>query len=385
MRFAFTDEQEELRHTLRRLLQERAPSEEVRRAAATAEGHDRKLWSLLSEIGLPALPVPEEYGGAGFGFVDLAVALEETGRGPLPSPLLPSAVLASGAVLSGADRDAREELLPGIATGDTLAALTGVNLAHGEPGSALNARRTSGGWAIDGIDPMTLGGEAADVLVITAHTPQGLTLFVTPGDTTGLTLSPLTTMDETRRFARAEFRNVMATCIGTPGSAAGAVRHAVRLAQVSIALESVGGAQRCLDMAVEYARTRVQFGQPVGSFQAVQHLLADSLLRVESARSAAWYAAWCVDNAPERLPLYASLAKSYCTEAYLTAAGTCLQVHGGIGFTWEHDAHLHLKRAKSSQSLLGSPAGHRVEVAERIGLTPSAEDGGFTESGTQGG
>lgn len=383
MRFAFNDEQEELRRTVRKLLVERAPSAEVRRAARDPRGYDRELWGSMTEIGIPSLLIPEEYGGAGFGFVELAAALEETGHGPLPSPLLPSTVLASAALLAGAEEDAKQDLLPELAAGGVLAALAGADPSSGEssctgaveptgdPG--LQARSSGAHWTIEGIDPTVLGGHTADMLVVVAETDAGPTLFAVPSDAPGLSVEPLTTMDQTRTFSRVEFRKAVGRRIGAPGTASQPVGHAIRLAQAAIALECVGGAQQCLGLAVEHARTRRQFGRPIGSFQAVQHQLADALLRVESARSAAWYAAWCADFAPDQFPTYAALAKAYCTEAYLEVAGTCIQVHGGIGITWEHDAHLHLKRAQGSQAYLGSPSAQRRWLAAQTGLTPTAK------------
>jgi alkylation response protein AidB-like acyl-CoA dehydrogenase len=195
-----------------------------------------------------------------------------------------------------------------------------------------------------------------------------VSLFAVEGDASGLTRTPLSTMDQTRKQARLEFSGTPARLIGGEGAAAGALARTLDLAAVALAAEQVGGAQRCLDMSVEYAKTRIQFGRPIGSFQAIKHKCADMLLEVESAKSAAYYAGWAAAEDSDELPVVASLAKSYCSEAYFHAAAENIQIHGGIGFTWEHDAHLYFKRAKSSELLLGDPSYHRELLAQRIGI-----------------
>ena len=195
-----------------------------------------------------------------------------------------------------------------------------------------------------------------------------MSLFAVEGSAPGLVRTPLATMDQTRKQARLEFSSTPARLIGQEGAAGPVVQHTLDLAAVALAAEQVGGAQRCLDMAVDYAKTRIQFGRPIGSFQAIKHKCADMLLEVESAKSAAYYGGWAAAEDSDELPVVASLAKSYCSEAYFHAASENIQIHGGIGFTWEHDAHLYFKRAKSSELLLGDPSYHRELLAQRIGI-----------------
>ncbi|MBV8160638.1 MAG: acyl-CoA dehydrogenase, partial [Acidimicrobiia bacterium] len=203
---------------------------------------------------------------------------------------------------------------------------------------------------------------------VAARTGDNVSLFTVAGDAEGLTRTPLATMDQTRKQARLEFSGTPAKLLGTEGEGWPVLSRVLALAAVALAAEQVGGAQKCLDMSVEYAKVRVQFGRPIGSFQAIKHKCADMLLEVESAKSAAYYAGWAAAELNDELPTVASLAKAYCSDAYFHAAAENIQIHGGIGFTWEHDAHLYFKRAKSSQLLLGDPTYHRELLAQRIGI-----------------
>ena len=211
-------------------------------------------------------------------------------------------------------------------------------------------------------------GHNADLVLVAGRTDKGVSLFAVERGAAGMTATPLATMDQTRKQARIEFASTPARLMGEEGGAAPVLSRTLDLAAVALAAEQVGGAQRCLDMAVDYAKTRIQFGRPIGSFQAIKHKCADMLLEVESAKSAAYYAGWAAAEDSEELPVVASLAKSYCSEAYFHAAAENIQIHGGIGFTWEHDAHLYFKRAKSSELMLGDPSYHRELLAQRIGI-----------------
>jgi alkylation response protein AidB-like acyl-CoA dehydrogenase len=213
-----------------------------------------------------------------------------------------------------------------------------------------------------------IDGNNANLVLVAGRTDKGVSLFAVEGGAAGMTATPLATMDQTRKQARLEFTSTPARLVGEEGAAAPVLSRTLDLAAVALAAEQVGGAQRCLDMAVEYAKTRIQFGRPIGSFQAIKHKCADMLLEVESAKSAAYYAGWAAAEDSEELPVVASLAKSYCSEAYFHAAAENIQIHGGIGFTWEHDAHLYFKRAKSSELMLGDPSYHRELLAQRIGI-----------------
>jgi alkylation response protein AidB-like acyl-CoA dehydrogenase len=365
MIFAFTDEQRELAATLRRFLQDKSSSSEVRRLMQTEAGYDPRTWSQLAgQLGLPGLVIPEKHGGSGAGPVELAVASEEMGRALLCAPFFATAVLAAQALLASGDEAAQEEFLPGIADGATIAtvAVCEDDGAWTTDGVATRARRSGDGYVLDGRKSFVIDGHTAGLLLVVARADGGPSLFAVRGDADGLARRPLETLDLTRKQAALALDAVPARLIGAEGSAADIVAATLRLAAVALAAEQVGGAQRCLDMSVEYAKIRMQFGRPIGSFQAIKHMCADMLLEVESARSAAYYAAWAAQDGSDELPLVASLAKACCSEAYFRAAADNIQIHGGIGFTWEHDAHLYYRRAKSTELMLGTPAEHR-EIA----------------------
>jgi len=369
--FAFSDDQEELRRTVRRFLEERSPESEVRRLMDTDEGLDRDVWAQLSsQLSLPGLAILEEYDGAGFGFVDLAVVFEEMGRALYCGPYFATVALAASALLSADDEAARKDLLPGIARGETLAtlAVTEVDGAWREASIHTTAARSGDGWRLSGTKDFVVDGHVADLLLVAARSETGLSLFAVDSTASGIDRELLHTLDETRKLARVRLTDTPARLVGADGDAWPVLERVLDLASVALALESVGGAQRCLEMAVEYAKVRVQFGRPIGSFQAVKHRCADMLVDVEGAKSAAYYAAWCAAELNDELTVSASLAKAYCTEVYARAAADNIQVHGGIGFTWEHPAHLYLKRAKSSELLLGDPATHRDRVGVQLGI-----------------
>ncbi len=371
MDFAFSEEQEELRRAVGRFLADKSPEPEVRRLMATTEGYDPAVWEqMAAQLGLQSLAIPEEYGGAGFGFVELVVVLEEMGSALLCAPFFSSAVLAAHALTTSGDEKAKVRWLPGIASGETIAtlALTEDSGSWDLDAVQLDARRDGGGWVLDGHKSFVLDGHVATLLLVVGRTAEGLGLFALEGDAPGLVRTPLLTMDQTRKQARLEFSRTPAELLGRAGEAGPGIAKTLQLAAVALAAEQVGGAQHCLDSSVEYAKTRIQFGRPIGSFQAVKHKCADLLLEVESARSAAYYAGWAAAEDNDELPLVASLAKSYCSETYFHAAAENIQIHGGIGFTWEHDAHLYFKRAKSSELLFGDPTYHRELLAQRIGI-----------------
>jgi alkylation response protein AidB-like acyl-CoA dehydrogenase len=369
--FGFSEEQEELRRQVRRFLDEKSPMPEVRRLMETTEGYDPAVWrQMADQLGLQALTVPEAYGGAGFGYVELLVVLEEMGRSLLCAPYFATVALAANALLVSGDEDAKKAYLPGIASGETIA-----TLAYTEDsgrwdldGVTLRASRVADGYRLEGHKMYVVDGHVADLLLVAARTEEGVSLFAVESDAPGLVRTPLATMDQTRKQARLEFSGTPARLVGEAGGAGPALRKTLDLAAVALAAEQVGGAQRVLEMSVEYAKTRVQFGRPIGSFQAIKHKCADMLLEVESAKSAAYYAAWAAAEDDDELPVVACLAKAYCSDAYFHCAAENIQIHGGIGFTWEHDAHLYFKRAKSSEIMLGDPAYHRELLAQRIGI-----------------
>jgi alkylation response protein AidB-like acyl-CoA dehydrogenase len=371
MNFAFSDEQEELRAAVRRFLTEKSPESEVRRLMDTTEGYDPAVWSQMADqLGLQSLTIPEEFGGSGFTYVELLVVLEEMGAALLCAPFFSSVALAANALLTSGDDEAKKSYLPGIASGETIAtlAITEDNGKWDFSGIELAATKKGDGWELNGHKMFVIDGHVANLIIVAARTAAGVSLFAVPGDAPGLVRTPLPTMDQTRKQARLEFSSTPATLIGTDGGAEPGLSKTLDLAAVALAAEQVGGAQRVLDASVEYAKTRIQFGRPIGSFQAIKHKCADMLLEVESSKSAAYYAAWAAAEDSDELPVVASLAKSYCSEAYFHAAAENIQIHGGIGFTWEHPAHLYFKRAKSSELLLGDPSYHRELLAQRIGI-----------------
>ncbi|MGD0748600.1 MAG: acyl-CoA dehydrogenase family protein [Acidimicrobiales bacterium] len=371
MNFAFSDEQEELRTSVRRFLAEKSPETEVRRLMDTTEGYDPAVWSQMADqLGLQSLTIPEEFGGSGFTYVELLVVLEEMGAALLCAPFFSSVALGANALLTSGDDEAKKAYLPGIASGETIAtlAITEDNGKWDFSGIELAATKKGDGWELNGHKMFVIDGHVANLIIVAARTAAGVSLFAVDGDAAGLTRTPLPTMDQTRKQARLEFASTPAVLIGTDGGAEPGLSKTLDLAAVALAAEQVGGAQRVLDASVEYAKTRIQFGRPIGSFQAIKHKCADMLLEVESAKSAAYYAAWAAADDSDELPVVASLAKSYCSEAYFHAAAENIQIHGGIGFTWEHPAHLYFKRAKSSELLLGDPSYHRELLAQRIGI-----------------
>jgi alkylation response protein AidB-like acyl-CoA dehydrogenase len=372
MKLVFTPEQNELRQSVRRFLHAKSTSADVRALMADDTGYDAAVWKQLAEqLGLPGIAIPERFGGSGFSFVELTIVLEEMGRALLPSPYFSSAVLAAYAILDSRDDAAGNDLLPGIADGSRIGTLAFTE-DHGawELDSISLAARAApdGGWSLTGAKSYVLDGHIADLLVVTARTPAGPTVFAVDGAAQGLTRTPLPTLDQTRKLARVEFDHTPARLIGADGGAATGLARTLDKAALALAAEQVGGAQRVLDMAVEYAKVRHQFGRPIGTFQAIKHKASEMMLRVESARAAAYFGAWSVVDDSDEVPMVASLAKAYCSEAFYFAAAENIQIHGGVGFTWEHDAHLYFKRAKSSQLFLGDTAYHRERLLERIGV-----------------
>jgi alkylation response protein AidB-like acyl-CoA dehydrogenase len=358
----------ELREVVRDFLAKESPEAEVRRAMVAPEGFDRALWRRLSEIELPGIAIPEQYGGQGFGFEELAVVLEEAGRSLLCAPYLSSAVLAAQTLLASGDEEAKADLLPPIACGEVIASLALAEDAGrwDEAGVALRADGGGLEFTLTGVKSFVLDGHTADMLLVAGRTAAGVTLFGVDAGAPGLTRTPLEALDLTRKLARVEFDGVPARRIGPDGGAWPVLAHVLDLASVALGAEQVGGAQRCLEMSVQYAKVREQFGRPIGSFQAIKHKCADMLLQVESSRAAVRHTAAAVETSPDELPRLAPVVKSYCSESYSAVSAETIQVHGGIGFTWEHPAHLYFRRAKSSELLFGSPAYHRELLTTRL-------------------
>jgi alkylation response protein AidB-like acyl-CoA dehydrogenase len=371
MNFAFSEEQEELRKTVRAFLDQKSPETEVRRLMETDEGYDPAVWKQMGEqLGLQGLIVPEDFGGHGFSYVELGVVLEEMGRALLCAPYFSTVVLAGNTLIHSGDDAAKKDYLPGIASGETVATLafTEPSGKWDEAGITMEAAKKGDAWVLNGTKSFVLDGAMANLILVAARTGNGVSLFAVDGDASGLTRTSLSTMDQTRKQAKLEFSDTPARLIGAEGEGWKTLSTVLDLAAVALAAEQVGGAQKVLDMSVEYAKVRIQFGRPIGSFQAIKHKCADMLLEVESAKSAAYYGMWCASEMNDELPSVASLAKAYCSEAYFHSAAENIQIHGGIGFTWEHPAHLYFKRAKSSELLFGDPTYHRELLAQRIGI-----------------
>ncbi|HUY26712.1 MAG TPA: acyl-CoA dehydrogenase family protein [Candidatus Binataceae bacterium] len=376
IQFAFTEEQEQFRSAIRRFLNDRSPTTEVRRLMATAEGYDPAVWRQLSEdLALPGIHVPEQYGGAGFGMVELCIVTEELGRALLCAPYFSTAVLAANAIMNSGTETQKSALLPDIAEGARLA-----TLAVTEPdgnwdptGIAVVATPDADGYRLNGAKSYVVDGHVADLLIVAARAPktsggEGLALFTLDANTGGVKRRLLESMDPTRKIARIDFHSAHAKLLGSLEDGAKPILRTLDQAAIALANEMMGGAQALLESAVKYAKLRVQFGRTIGSFQAVKHKLADMLLEVELAKSAAYYAAQAAAAEDPEWPALASLAKAAASETYLHTAAECIQIHGGIGFTWDNDTHLWFKRAKSSEVFLGQPSYHRELLMQRWGV-----------------
>lgn len=368
MDFAFSEEQEELRRYVRQWLDEKSGSGMVRELMASVEGNSAAQWKEIAELGWQSMAIPETYGGAGFGFLELAVVLEEQGRALFTAPFFSTVVLAANAILAAGTEEQKQSYLPRIAAGE----LTATVAASDIDGSLtretrVTAARDGDAWVLDGVKRFVLDGHTSDLVIVTANASDGLAAFLVDG--TQLITTPLDVMDETRKLAEVALSGVRVEDSNRmSGDVSAMLVELEALAITALSIESVGGTQQCLDMAVEYSKDRQQFGRPIGSFQAIKHKCADMLVQAESARSAAYYAAWAVSEQSPDVAEAAGIAKSFCNDAFFHCASENIQIHGGIGFTWEHDAHLYFKRAKSSQMLFGSSQEHRRRLAETIGI-----------------
>jgi alkylation response protein AidB-like acyl-CoA dehydrogenase len=334
----------------------------------TEAGWERDGWRDLNQtLGLSGVHIPEAYGGQGFGFVELGIVLEEMGRALLCAPYFASTVLAATAIMNAGTEAQKRDLLPGIASGDTVA-----TLAFTEPNGRWDAdgveMRASGRYRLDGVKSFVLDGHTADLIVVVANTDKGLAFFTLPGDAPGLSRRPLKVMDPTRKQARLEFRSVAAELLGEDGGGAAPFARTMTQAALCLANEMVGGAEKLRQSALDYANLRVQFGRAIASFQSMKHKQADMLVEVELAKSAAYAAASAAAEDDADLPALASLAKACASDAYMQTAIHTIQIHGGIGFTWDNDTHLWFKRAKSSEVFLGDPAYHRELMMRAWGV-----------------
>ena len=367
--FVRSDEQAMLAQTLREMLVGSLDMDSIRELSLTHDALDRASWASLAEMGLVGLMIPEEYGGAGSTFADMAIVFEELGRVVVPVPLL-SSVMASTAIVAAGTSEQHQHLLPSLANGTRIGTVAAFERPHDDPylTPQTHAERANGGWRVRGTKRYVTDAMASDLFVVTASIDGAVGLFVVPADAEGLERSPMAALDPTRPLGQVDLDVVVGDDALLGGGAhPEAVRRTMDAGVVAIAQEQVGGAQRCLEMSVEYAKARYQFGRAIGSFQAIKHRCADMLVAVEHARSVARYAAMAWDE-PTESAIAVPLARSVCSDAYLRVAGDSIQIHGGIGFTWEHDAHLYFKRAKASSLLLGSVGMFRDRLGDAIGV-----------------
>ncbi|WP_405866986.1 acyl-CoA dehydrogenase family protein [Streptomyces sp. NBC_00005] len=366
------NELRELRSSVREFLESKSPEEAVRKLMESEPRFDPAVWAQASDqLRLPGLAIPEEYGGDGFGAVELGVVLEEMGRALLCSPFFATVALAAQTLLASDDKEACARHLPGIAAGRTTATLAVAEDSGSWDPVLISARAVpdgDGGWRLSGGKSFVIDGTTADLVLVIARTVAGPSLFAVDREATGVAAEPMETLDATRAMARLTFDAVPATLVGADGAGGRIMAKVLDLASVALAAEQAGGARRCLETSTEYARTRHQFGRPIGSFQAVKHKCADMLVQVELAEASAREAARLAAEGSTDFAVAAAVAHACCSRAYVFAATENIQVHGGIGFTWEHPAHLYFRRAKSSQLLFGGPAVYHERLLDRLGI-----------------
>jgi len=366
------DERLALRESIHLLLSKGSDERAVRATMDTASGYDPKLWQELAEMGVVGLLVDEAHGGAGVGPLELELVMEEVGAALLCSPFLASGVLAAALLCALGDAELNDRLLPGIANGSCIAtvAMTGKSGCWTADGVTVSGQEADGEWRLRGRASFVVHGQNADVLLVLANTGQGLECFVVEPSAAGVGMAALPTFDHTLRLAEITFEGVAgvkAERVAAQIPVWEAVGRAIDLTLVALAGEQAGAAQRCLESTVEYAKTRIQFGRAIGSFQAVKHMAADLLLETESAISAARNAAARLAEDADDATEAVSLAAFVCADAFVTTAATSIQMHGGIAFTWEHPAHLYLRRARADAQLFGSSSFHRERFIQALG------------------
>jgi alkylation response protein AidB-like acyl-CoA dehydrogenase len=378
MDIGFTEEQELLRDTARKFLDSECPTKFVREMMATETAVTDDFWRRLVDNGWLGITYPEDAGGSGLGLVDLVVLMEEIGRAVMPGPYPATVLLGGAAIAAAGSAEQRREWLPRIATGEVKAtlAVTEPNARWDAAGITATAREARGGSAISGTKMFVPDAHLADVLVVAARTRDGSTmedgvsLFLVPKDMPGLSVRRLPSIDETRKLCEVTLANV-----AVPGSALlgelhggwAPLQQVIDRAAVALSAEMCGAAQRVLEMTVEYAKLRVAFGKPIGSYQGVKHKCADMLVEIENAKSLTYYAAWAVDEGAADAPLAVSMAKAAASDAGRKVCAAGIQLHGGIGMTWEHDLQLYLKRAKADEVAFGDASWHRERVAQLMG------------------
>jgi alkylation response protein AidB-like acyl-CoA dehydrogenase len=378
--FRFTDEQNQLRDAVRKFSAEHFAEDKVRRLMESDPPFDPRVWARLGgELGVLGLSVPERDGGVGGTLVDQAVAIEELGARLACGPLFGTVYLAIPALVAAPSGPTRDELLGDLIEGRRTAALAALDRAGVFDPDTVTV--TSSGEALTGNVTQVVDGGIADVLLVAARDADGVALYAVDAAAAGVQRTPLATLDLTRSEANVTFSDARAQLIAGPDEAARVLGHALQVGAALLAVEQVGAAQHLLDLSVDYAKTRMQFGRPIGSFQAVKHRLADLLVDVEHARSTAYHAIWALADGSDDPALATGIAQAVCSAALHHVATDTIQVHGGIGFTWEHQAHLYYKRAVTDAVLLGSAEQHRDRVAAmvldgaEVDRTPRVADG----------
>lgn len=371
MDFGFSSEQRELKSSVRRFLDAECPLDRVREMMASDEAYDRGLWSKMAELGWTALVVPEDHGGLGLAWEDLVIVAEEMGRSLCPSPFL-AASAATRAIDVSASEAQKQRWLPKVAAGSLVPVLAIHDRADllDEGGVTMEAEAVGESLALSGTKPFVSYGQAADLLIVAAKEGEGVSLFAVAADAAGVTITPHKLLDATYRSASVCFEAVTvdpADRLGEPGAAWGDIEATLDAAAIALSSEMVGAAEAAIVMAAEYSKVRKQFGQPIGRFQGVKHRLAELHVGMESARSLAYYAAWAVDNS-ERIAVDASRAKAFAGRALDEAGEECIQIHGGIGYTWECDAQLYYKRGRYCRNLMGSPEYHYERLLSEQGV-----------------
>jgi len=378
MDIGFTEEQELLRDTARKFLDSECPTSFVRQMMATEDAVTAEFWQQLAENGWLGITYAEEDGGSGLGLVDLVVLMEEVGRAVMPGPYPATVLLGGAAIAEAGSAAARQHWLPEIAAGTAKATLAASepNARWDAAGITLGARETRGGFALSGIKLFVPDAHQADVLVVAARSrdgstmEDGISLFLVPKGTPGVAVRLLPSVDETRKLCEVRLDNVVlpaAALLGELHQGWPALARVTDRAAVALSAEMCGAAQRVLDMTVEYAKLRTAFGKPIGSYQGVKHKCADMLIEIENAKSLTYYAAWAVDEGEADAAMAVSMAKAAASDAGRKVCAAGIQLHGGIGMTWEHDLQLYLKRAKASEIALGDATWHRERVARLLG------------------
>lgn len=378
MDFGFSEEQELLRQSAVDFLGKECPISYVRQMMEDERGYSDELWKKMAELGWMGLIYPEEFGGSGLNMVDLVVILEEMGRAAFPGPFFSTVCLGGLAILEAGNPEQKQKYLPEIAAGKSKATLAMLEqeARWDDKGIKMPARKVKKGYSLNGVKLFVPDAHVSDIFVCAARTADGPVLLLVDRQQSGVTVTPLKTMDQTRKLCEVRFDRVQVgaeAVLGTPGKGWEALSRILDRSKVALCAEMCGGAQKVLDMSVEYAKMREQFGRPIGSFQAIQHKCANMLVQVESAKSATYYAAWAVANDAPEAPLAAAMAKAYCSDAYRQVSAEGIQVHGGIGFTWEHDMHIYFKRAKGSEVTFGDATWNRELVAQyTLDVAPAA-------------